>query len=94
MAAAMMLSPTEDSFGVVLASFVLLGFGNTIMQVVINPLLRNVVSSEKITSAVTFGQYIKSTISFIGPILIGVAATHFGRFIFVVYVATTLLAFF
>ncbi|WP_295959418.1 MFS transporter [uncultured Alistipes sp.] len=95
MAGAMLFCFADDSFSVVLLSFALLGIGNTVMQVSINPLLKNIVQSGRIASAITFGQFVKAVVSFLGPILIGVAAVRFGdwRFVFVLYAAATLLSF-
>lgn len=45
---------------IILLSFSLLGIGNTIMQVSLNPLLSNIVSKERLSSALTFGQFVKA----------------------------------
>lgn len=76
-----------NNFYMVLLSFVFLGIGNTIMQVSINPFLSNVVDSKHVTSAITFGQFLKSVVSSVGPILISIAAVKYGdwRFLFIVY---------
>lgn len=75
-------------------SFGLLGIGNTIMQVSLNPLLGNIVSDRQLTGSLTFGQFVKSVISFFGPILMGTFALNSGdwRYIFYVYAAATLIA--
>jgi fucose permease len=57
------------SFITMLISFTLLGIGNTLMQVSVNPLLANVVDEKKISSTLTFGQFIKAIASFIAPVL-------------------------
>ncbi len=50
-------------------AFALLGIGNTILQVSLNPLLTNVVSGNSLTSSLTAGQVIKAVSSFMGPII-------------------------
>ncbi|NCB98407.1 MAG: MFS transporter, partial [Bacteroidia bacterium] len=41
-------------------AFALLGIGNTILQVSLNPLLTNVIKGERLTSSLTAGQVIKA----------------------------------
>lgn len=57
------------SYLLMLISFCLLGIGNTLMQVSLNPLLGTVISGEKLASSLTFGQFVKAIASFIAPIL-------------------------
>ena len=52
-----------------MVAFALLGIGNTILQVSLNPLLTNVVSGNSLTSSLTAGQVIKAVSSFMGPII-------------------------
>lgn len=66
------------SFVSMLISFVLLGIGNTLMQVSLNPLLASIVSVNKMSSALTFGQFIKAIASFLAPIVAAWAALKFG----------------
>lgn len=82
------------SYSVVLVAFALLGIGNTILQVALNPLLTNVVSGEKLTSSLTLGQFVKAIASFIGPIVAGVASGTFGnwKLIFPFFAAITILS--
>ena len=82
------------SYSMVLIAFALLGIGNTILQVALNPLLTNVVSGEKLTSSLTLGQFVKAIASFIGPIVAGVASGTFGnwKLIFPFFAAITLLS--
>ena len=61
----------------VMVSFALLGIGNTMMQVSLNPLIATVVSSERSASTLTFGQFVKAISSFMAPILATWAATYF-----------------
>ena len=60
------------------AAFALLGIGNTVLQVSLNPLLTNVVKGDKLTSSLTAGQFIKAVSSFCGPIIAGWAAVTLG----------------
>ena len=73
-------------------AFMLLGIGNTILQVSLNPLLSNVVKSDIFTSRLTVGHFIKAISSFLGPILAGFCSLYFGRWelIFPLYAAITL----
>lgn len=70
-------------------SFSLLGIGNTIMQTSINPLLSNIVSKQRLSSAITFGQFVKAVAAFSAPILAAWAALHFGnwRMLYAVFLA-------
>lgn len=81
-------------FSVVLFAFALLGIGNTILQVSLNPLLTNVVSGEKLTSSLTLGQFVKAIASFLGPIIAGVASGSLGnwKMIFPIFASVTLLS--
>lgn len=56
-----------NSYGLMLASFSLLGIGNTLMQTSLNPLIGNIVSGDKLASTLTFGQFIKAIASFLAP---------------------------
>ena len=48
------------SYPVMLVSFCLLGIGNTLMQVSLNPLITLIVKGDKLASTLTFGQFIKA----------------------------------
>lgn len=56
-----------NSFPVILTAFSLLGIGNTILQVSANPLLVDVVPSEKAPSFLSFSQFVKAIGSMVGP---------------------------
>lgn len=92
---AMLLPLIEYTFPTILVAFALLGIGNTILQVSLNPLMTNVTAKEKITSMLTLGQFVKAIASSLGPILIGFAAGAFGnwKLVFPVYAVVTLLSF-
>lgn len=91
---AMLMPLISYSFPMILVAFGLLGIGNTIIQVSLNPLVSNVVSGERLTSSLTLGQFIKSIASFLGPIIAGYAASKFGdwKLIFMVFAAITVLS--
>ena len=56
-----------DSYGMMLASFSLLGIGNALMQTSLNPLLSNIIGGDKLASTLTFGQFVKAIASFLAP---------------------------
>lgn len=58
-------------------TFSLLGIGNTLMQVSINPLLSNIVKGDKLASSLTFGQFVKAIASFSAPLIATRAALMF-----------------
>jgi fucose permease len=80
---------------VVFAAFALLGIGNTIIQVSLNPLLSNVVSQDKVSSSISLGQFTKSIASFLGPVLVSamVAWTGNWKYVFLSYAISSLLVF-
>ena len=65
------------SFTIMLVSFCLLGIGNAIMQVSLNPLLSNIVHGDRLASALTLGQFVKAIGSFVAPIIAGWGALEF-----------------
>ena len=93
-ALAMLIPILKYDFAFVLVAFAMLGIGNTMLQVALNPLVSNVVSAEKLTGTMTLGQFIKAISSFLGPILAAMfAGSAFGwKAIFPVYALITLLA--
>lgn len=92
--AAMLIPLIAYQFTIVLIAFALLGIGNTILQVSLNPLLTNVVRGERLTSSLTLGQFIKAIASFLGPVISGLAAASFGnwKFIFPIFAFVTLIS--
>ena len=56
-----------ESFGIMLASFSLLGIGNALMQTSLNPLVSAVTSGKNLASTLTFGQFVKAIASFLAP---------------------------
>lgn len=82
------------SFASMLVSFSLLGIGNALMQVSVNPLLSNIVKGDKLASSLTFGQFVKAIASFIAPILAAWAATSLGnwRLLYPIFMAVSVIA--
>jgi fucose permease len=91
---AMMVPLISYEFTYVLIAFALLGIGNTILQVSLNPLLTNVVSGDRLTSSLTLGQFIKAIASFLGPIIAAWGAAQLGnwKYIFPIFGVTTLIS--
>ena len=91
---AMLVPLAAYKFEVVLVAFALLGIGNTILQVSLNPLLSNVVRGDRLTSSLTWGQFIKAIASFLGPIIAGFAAASLGnwKMLFPIFAVVTLLS--
>lgn len=82
------------SFAVMLPAMVLMGIGNTIVQVSANPLLMNVVPKDKFSSFMSLSQFLKAISSLLGPIIATFFALKFGnwKLVFAVYAGTSLLA--
>ena len=82
------------TFTLMLVSFSLLGIGNTLMQVSLNPLIANIVSEDKLTSTLTLGQFVKAIASFLAPLIAGKAALMFGdwKLLFPIYAFVTVLS--
>lgn len=77
-----------------MVGFILLGVGNTILQVSLNPLLTNVVPENRLTSMLTVGQVVKAVSSFCGPLIAAFALGSLGawQYLFPIYAAITLLS--
>ena len=90
----MLIPFVSYNFATCMVAFALLGIGNTILQVSLNPLLTNVVSGESLTSSLTAGQVVKAVSSFMGPIIAVFAVNVFGnwQYLFPIYAAITLLS--
>lgn len=81
-AVALLFPFVDYSLGMMLVSFSLLGIGNTLMQVSLNPLLANMVSGDKLASTLTFGQFMKAIASFLGPVIAGWVLLRFGNWLY------------
>lgn len=93
--AGMLIPLIHYSFPTALIAFALLGIGNTLLQVAMNPLMTDIVPQEKLTGMIILGQFIKAISSTLGPVIVGVAAGYFGnwKIIFPVYALFTALSF-
>ncbi|WP_455584270.1 MFS transporter [Bacteroides sp.] len=80
--------------GILYLAFALLGIGNTLLQVSLNPLLTNVISGKLLTSALTAGQLIKAISAFVGPMLAVFCSLRWGSWesMFLIYAGITLLS--
>jgi fucose permease len=68
-----------NTLPVILAAFSILGIGNTILQVSANPLLVDVVPSNRASSFLSFSQFIKSLGSMVGPFVAGMFGPWIAR---------------
>ena len=93
-AVAMLIPILKYDFVCILVAFAMLGVGNTILQVALNPLVSSVVSSDRLTGTLTLGQFTKAVSSFLGPILAAMfAGSAFGwKAVFPTYSIITFLA--
>ena len=93
-AVAMLIPILKYDFVCILVAFAMLGVGNTILQVALNPLVSSVVSSDKLTGTLTLGLFTKAVSSFLGPILAAMfAGSAFGwKAVFPTYSIITFLA--
>ncbi len=82
------------SFESAMLAFALLGIGNTLLQVSLNPLLTNVVKGDSLTSSLTAGQVVKAVSSFAGPFIALFAVNYLGgwKFLFPIFAGITLLS--
>ena len=81
------------SFPTILIGFSLLGIGNTIVQVSANPLIVDVVPSNRTSSFLSFSQFIKAIGSMLGAPLAGLFAAKFGdwKILFLVFGIVSIL---
>ncbi len=91
---ALLLPLLNYSFASMLISFSLLGIGNTLMQVSLNPLLSNIVSGNRLASTLTLGQFVKAIASFLAPIIAGWAAVSWGnwKLLFLIFLVIAVIA--
>lgn len=84
----------EYTYANSLIAFAILGLGNTMLQVSLNPLLTNVVSDNKLTSSLTAGQFIKAISSFSAP-FVAIFATNFlgeWQYMFPIFAILTIIS--
>jgi len=82
------------SFPAMLAAFIILGIGNTVVQVSANPLLQDVAPRAKFSSYMSLSQFIKAIVSLLGPVITtGMSALSGNwKLVFAVYAVTSALA--
>ncbi|MDR2979884.1 MAG: MFS transporter [Bacteroidales bacterium] len=82
------------TLSICIVAFCLLGIGNTILQVSLNPLVSNVVEGKYLASSLTAGQVVKALCAFCAPLITTFAATQLGNwmYIFPIFGGITLLA--
>ncbi|MCC8132731.1 MAG: MFS transporter [Tannerellaceae bacterium] len=93
-ALALLIPTVHYSFTGMLISFSFLGIGNTLMQVSLNPLISNIVSGDKLSSSLTFGQFVKAIASFVAPLIAAWASMQFDnwRLLFPIFFVIAVLA--
>ena len=90
-----LLAPVIDySFATMMVSFSLLGIGNALMQVSLNPLVSSVVTGDRLASTLTFGQFVKAIASFVAPLIAAWGVLHCAswRILFPVFAAIAVIA--
>ena len=82
------------SFITAFLAFMILGIGNTILQVSANPLLLDISSKEGKAANLSLSQFIKAVAGMLGPIITAALARYFDnwRLIFPIYAAISLLS--
>ncbi|MGQ1784707.1 MULTISPECIES: MFS transporter [unclassified Saccharicrinis] len=90
----LMLPVIAYDYTVMLVSFALLGIGNTLMQVSINPLVSNLIRGDRLASTMTFGQFVKAIASFMAPIIAAWAALQFNdwKLLFPIFMVVAIAA--
>lgn len=98
-AVSLLLPVFADDFVLMLVAFSLLGIGNTVMQVSLNPLISNIITGDRLASTMTFGQFVKAIASFMAPIIAAwganLSASVLGlgwKLLFPIYLAVGILA--
>jgi len=81
------------TFATTLIGFMILGIGNTILQVSANPLLLDISSKESKAANLSLSQFIKAAAAMLGPIITGVLVRLTGnwKLIFPIYAGITFL---
>lgn len=92
--ASLLLPVFGEGYWLMLISFSLLGIGNALMQVSINPLVSNIINGARLASSLTLGQFVKAIASFIAPLIAAWGATSLGywRVLFPIFSVISLLA--
>ena len=90
---AMLLPLLAYSYGGIMFSFLLIGIGNTVIQVSANPLLHDVSSKKNFSSNMSLSQLVKAISSMLGPIITAELAKLTGDWknIFLAYAITSVI---
>ena len=67
------------SLAILMVSFSLLGIGNALMQVSLNPLVSNIVTGDKLASTMTFGQFVKAIASWSATVIAPFVAAKYNN---------------
>lgn len=79
------------NFNTFIIAFSLLGIGNTMLQVSLNPLVSDIVNTKKLTSMLTLGQFIKATAAFITPIISAWLSLKYGLWTYILPIYATIV---
>lgn len=82
------------SFETIILAFALVGIGNAMIQVALNPLVSSVVTGEKLTGTLTIGQAVKAVASICGPLVATWCASTLGdwKLTFAAFAVVTMLS--
>jgi fucose permease len=82
------------TYPMIVVGFILLGIGNTIMQVSANPLLLDISTEDAKAANLSLSQFVKAIASMLGPIIVAGLATYTGnwKLVFPVYAALSFLS--
>lgn len=92
---ALLLIYSFNNLTAIFTAFILLGIGNTIIQVSLNPLISDFVTGKTLTGVLTLGQFVKAVSSFLAPIVASSAAIYWGswKYVFLIYACIAVVAF-
>lgn len=87
--------PKGGKLTLMVISFILLGIGNTFMQVSLNPLIANLVSGERYSSTISAGQFVKAISSFSAPLVAAWLGKAFGKWwiMYIIFLIISIIAF-
>ncbi|NLI88683.1 MAG: sugar MFS transporter [Bacteroidales bacterium] len=90
----MLLPILSYSYLSTILAFMIIGIGNTILQVSANPLLLDTSSDENKAANLSLSQFIKAISSMLGPIIVAALARYTGnwRLVFPIYAAISFLS--
>ncbi|MDO5688606.1 MAG: MFS transporter [Pseudoscardovia radai] len=79
----------------IVIGFILLGIGNTLMQVSLNPLLALFVKGDQLASTLTTGQFVKAFASLFAPFIASWASKQFGKWwlLFAIYLVIGIIGY-